>query len=45
MFWKIAIILFALWLLGFSFKIGGKIIHILIVIGIILILLEALKLL
>jgi hypothetical protein len=43
MFWTIAIVLFALWLLGFSFKIGGNIIHILIVIGIILIILEILS--
>lgn len=40
MFWKIAIALFILWLLGFSFKIGGKLIHALIVIALILLILQ-----
>ena len=45
MIWTIVIILAVLWLLGFTFKVGGKIIHILIVIGLILIALRVLQLL
>jgi len=45
MIWTIIAILAVLWLLGFTFKIGGKIIHILIVIGLILIGLQVLQLL
>jgi len=37
MLWTIAVILFVLWLLGFSFHIGGSLIHILIVIAVIVI--------
>ena len=33
MLWTIAVILFVLWLLGFSLHIGGSLIHILIVIA------------
>jgi len=36
MLWTIIVILFILWLLGFSFSIGGGLIHILIVIALIL---------
>lgn len=32
MFWTIIIVLFVLWLLGFSFRIGGNLIHTLLVI-------------
>ena len=35
MFWTIIIVLFVLWLLGFSFKVGGGLIHTLLVIAII----------
>ena len=35
--WIIAVVLIILWLLGFSLKIGGGIIHILLVIALILI--------
>ena len=35
MFWTIIIILFVLWLLGFSFNLGGNLIHTLLVIAII----------
>lgn len=35
MLWTIALILFVLWILGFSFQIGGSLIHILIVIAVI----------
>lgn len=31
--WTIIVILFVLWLLGFAFKIGGGLIHILLVIA------------
>lgn len=37
MLWTIAVILFVLWLLGFSLHIGGSLIHLLIVIAIIVI--------
>ncbi len=33
MLWTIIVVLFALWLLGFSFKIGGGLVHILLVIA------------
>ena len=35
MFWTIIIVLFILWLLGFSFKVRGNFIHTLLVIAII----------
>lgn len=36
MLWTIIVILFVLWLLGFSFNIGGGLIHLLIVIALVL---------
>ncbi len=36
MFWTIIIILSVLWLLGFSFKVGGNLIHILLIITLII---------
>ena len=35
MLWTIILILFVLWLLGFSFHIGGSLIHILLVVALI----------
>lgn len=35
MLWTIVIILFVLWLLGFSFNVGGSLIHTLLVIALI----------
>jgi len=35
MFWTIIIVLFVLWLLGFSFKVGGGLIHILLIVALI----------
>ncbi|HUC31276.1 MAG TPA: lmo0937 family membrane protein [Candidatus Paceibacterota bacterium] len=35
MLWTIIIILVALWLLGFIFKIGGSLIHVLLIIALI----------
>ncbi|RPI71278.1 MAG: lmo0937 family membrane protein [Ignavibacteriales bacterium] len=35
MLWTIIVILLVLWLLGFSFQIGGGIIHVLLVIALI----------
>lgn len=35
MLWTIAVVLLVLWLLGFSFKIGGNLIHTLLVIALI----------
>jgi len=37
MLWTIAVILFVLWLLGFSLHIGGSLVHILIVIAVVVI--------
>jgi hypothetical protein len=37
MLWTIIVILFVLWLLGFSFHIGGGLVHLLIVIAIVLV--------
>ena len=36
MLWTIIVILFILWLLGFSFNIAGGLIHILIVVALVL---------
>lgn len=35
MLWTIIVILFILWLLGFSFQIGGGLIHLLLVIAVV----------
>jgi hypothetical protein len=43
MIWTIAIILFGLWLLGFIFKMGGKLIHLLLVIALIVIIYQFLS--
>ncbi len=40
MLWTIIIILLVLWLLGFGFKIGGSLIHILLVIALIVLILR-----
>lgn len=37
MLWTIAVILFILWLLGFSLSIGGSLIHLLLVVALIII--------
>ncbi len=37
MLWTIIGVLFVLWLLGFSFKVGGKLIHALLVIALIIV--------
>lgn len=36
MLWTIIVVLFVLWLLGFSIHIGGSLIHLLLVIAVIL---------
>lgn len=38
--WTIALILIVLWLLGFSFHIGGGLIHLLLVIGLIVLVVQ-----
>ena len=40
MLWTIIIILLVLWLLGFGFKIGGGLIHILLVIALVVLILR-----
>jgi len=42
MLWTIIIILVVLWLLGFGFKIGGSLIHILLVIALIVLIIRLL---
>jgi uncharacterized protein DUF5670 len=36
MLWTICVVLFILWLLGFSMHIGGGLIHLLLVVGLVL---------
>jgi len=36
MLWTILVIVLVLWLLGFSFHVGGSLIHILLVVGLII---------
>jgi len=43
MLWTIVAILLVLWLLGFSFSIGGSLIHILLVIALIVIVINLLQ--
>ncbi len=40
MLWTIVVVLGILWLLGFSFHIGGGLIHLLLVLGLILLILS-----
>jgi hypothetical protein len=42
MLWTIIIILLVLWLLGFSFKLGGNLIHILLVIALVVLIVRLL---
>jgi len=37
MLWTIAVVLFILWLLGFSLSIGGSLIHLLLVLALVVI--------
>jgi hypothetical protein len=43
MLWTIIIILIVLWLLGFSFKLGGNLIHALLVVVLILVIIRLLS--
>ncbi len=40
MLWTIIIVLFILWILGFSFKVGGSLIHALLVIALIVLIIR-----
>ena len=40
MLWTIIIVLFILWLLGFGFRVGGNLIHILLVIALIVLIIR-----
>ena len=40
MLWTIAVILFILWLLGFSFHVAGGLIHIILVIAVIVVIIR-----
>ncbi|WP_413379534.1 lmo0937 family membrane protein [Alkalihalobacillus sp. 1P02AB] len=41
--WTILIILFVLWILGFSFRIAGNLVHILLVIALVLLIIRLIK--
>jgi len=43
MLWTIIIILVVLWLLGFSFNLGGNLIHILLVVALIVLIIRLLS--
>lgn len=43
MLWTILVIVLVLWLLGFSFHIGGSLIHILLVVGLIILIINLLS--
>lgn len=43
MLWTIAVVLVVLWLLGFRFKIGGNLVHALIVIAAVVLLVQLLS--
>ncbi len=43
MLWTLIVVLLVLWLLGFSFKIGGNLIHTLIVIAVIVLIVQLLS--
>jgi len=42
MLWTILVILFVLWVLGFSFHVGGSLIHLLLVIALVLLIVNLL---
>lgn len=43
MFWTIIIVLFVLWLLGFSFRVGGNLIHTLLVVALVVLIVRLLS--
>jgi hypothetical protein len=43
LFWTVAVILVVLWLLGFTTRIGGDLIHILLVIAVIVVLIRIIQ--
>ncbi|MEO8398685.1 MAG: lmo0937 family membrane protein [Ignavibacteriaceae bacterium] len=43
MLWTIVVILFVLWLLGFSLQIGGELVHILLVIAVIVLIVNLVR--
>ncbi len=43
MLWTIIVILFILWLLGFSFSVGGGLIHLLLVVALIVFIAKSLS--
>lgn len=40
--WLIIIVLFVMWLLGFGFKVGGNLVHVLLVIALVVLLVRLL---
>ncbi len=43
MLWTIVVILLILWLLGFSFHVGGSLVHLLIVIAVVVVIVNLLS--
>lgn len=43
MLWTIAVVLFVMWLFGFGFKVGGNLIHTLLVIALIVVVIRLLS--
>jgi hypothetical protein len=43
MLWTIFVVLLVLWLLGFSFHIGGALIHLLLVVGLVVLVINLLS--
>ncbi len=43
MLWTIIVVLVVLWLLGFSFQVGGNLVHALLVIALLVVLLQLLS--
>ena len=43
MLWTILVVLGILWLLGFSFHVGGSLIHLLLVVGLVILIFNALS--
>ncbi|ARK28668.1 lmo0937 family membrane protein [Halalkalibacter krulwichiae] len=43
MLWKLLIVIFVLWLLGFSFEVGGGLIHLLLVVALVVLIVQLLS--
>jgi Family of unknown function (DUF5670) len=43
MLWTVLVVLLILWLLGFSFHVGGSLIHLLLVVGLVVLIINLLS--